>query len=110
VRSEKPTVLAAFANAPAYGGGMKIAPSARFDDGLLDICLVTDVDKFKLFCLFPTVYFGRHLSIPEVEYFQAERLRLETEKPLDVYADGEYVCATPIEVSVAHRALRVVLP
>ena len=108
--SEKPTVLAAFANTPAYGGGMKIAPDARLDDGQLDICIVADVDKFKLFCLFPTVYFGRHLSIPGVEYFRAQRLRVETEKPLDVYADGEYVCATPVEVSVATSALRVVMP
>lgn len=110
VRSEAPTVLAAFANTSAYGGGMKIAPDARFDDGQLDICIVSDVDKFKLFCLFPTVYFGRHLSIPEVEYFRAQRLRVETEKPLDVYADGEYVCATPVEVSVAASALRVLAP
>jgi diacylglycerol kinase (ATP) len=110
VRSETPTVLAAFANTPAYGGGMKIAPDARFDDGQLDICIVSDVDKFKLFCLFPTVYFGRHLSIPEVQYFRAERLRVETERPLDVYADGEYICATPIEVSVAANALRVLVP
>ena len=83
---------------------------ARFDDGQLDICIVRDVDKFKLFFLFPTVYFGRHLSIPEVEYFQAQHLRVETEGPLDVYADGEYVCSTPIEVSVAANALRVVVP
>src|SRR5712692_8246198 len=73
--SAKPTVLAAFANASTYGGGMKIAPRAQLDDGQLDICIVTDIDKFKLFCLFPTVYIGHHLSIPEVDYFQTERLR-----------------------------------
>jgi diacylglycerol kinase family enzyme len=110
VRSEKPTVLAAFANTPVYGGGMKIAPQARLDDGQLDVCIVSDVDKFKLFCLFPTVYFGRHLSLDEVEYFRAECVRVETERPLDVFADGEYVCPTPIEVSVARNALRMLVP
>jgi diacylglycerol kinase (ATP) len=109
VRSQKPTVLAVFANAPTFGGGMKIAPRAKLDDGLLDICVVSDLDKFKLFCLFPTVYFGRHLNIPEVEYFQSESLTIETESPLDVYADGEYVCQTPIEVTVAPRALPVIV-
>jgi diacylglycerol kinase (ATP) len=108
-RGSNPSVLAAFANAQVYGGGMKIAPQAQLDDGQLDVCLVTDIDKFKLFCLFPTVYFGRHLGMPEVEYFHADRLRLETERPLDVYADGEYVCQTPIEVSVAPSALRVIV-
>jgi diacylglycerol kinase (ATP) len=105
----KPTVLATFANTPTFGGGMRIAPRALFDDSLLDICLVSDLSKFKLFCLFPTVYFGRHLNIPEVEYFQAEGLKLETESPLDVYADGEYVCQTPIEVTVAPRAVPVIV-
>ena len=87
---------------------MKIAPQAKLDDGALDICVIHSMNRLKLFCLFPAVYFGRHLSIPQVEYFQGERLRVETEYPLDVYADGEYVCRTPIEVSVARGALRVI--
>jgi len=103
-------VVAAFANAPAYGGGMKIAPRAQLDDGILDICVIGDMNRSKLFCLFPTLYFGRHLSIPQVEYFQTDYLRLETEEPLDVYADGECVCRTPIEVRVARGALRVIRP
>lgn len=109
LRSSQPTVLAAFANTPNYGGGMQIAPNARMDDGLLDICLVTDVSRLKLLSLFPTVYFGKHLGIDHVESFQTTRLRIETEAPADVYADGEFVCRTPIEVSVAAQALRVVV-
>lgn len=111
-RSAAPTMLAAFGNGPAFGGGMQIAPRAQLDDGKLDVCLITDIDKLKLFCLFPTVYFGRHLSfaLPEIQYFQTDRLRVQTETPLDVYADGEFVCRTPMEVSVARGALRVVAP
>ena len=109
VRSEKPTILATFANTPTYGGGMRIAPQAQLDDGRLDICVVSDLNKFRLFFLFPTVYFGRHLNIPEVEYFQSESLRLETESPMDVYADGEYVCQTPIEVTLMPRVLPVIV-
>ena len=70
IRSDRPTVLAAFANAPLYGGGMKIAPRAEMDDGLLDVCVVGAVDRFRLLRLFPTVYSGNHLNVPEVEYFQ----------------------------------------
>ena len=105
----RPMVVAAFANAPAYGGGMKIAPRAKLDDGALDVCVIPAMSKIKLGCLFPTVYFGWHLNIPQVEYFQTDRLRLETERPLDVYADGEYVCQTPIEVSVVKQALSVIV-
>lgn len=106
----KPTILAAFANASAYGGGMKIAPRAQLNDGKLDVCVVRAMGRAKLFCLFPTVYFGRHLGFREVEYMQAETAHLETGFPLDVYADGEFVCQTPVEFSVARSALRVIVP
>lgn len=110
VRSDQPTLLAAFANTPLYGGGMKIAPLARMDDGLLDVCVVGAIDPFRLLYLFPTVYSGRHLKIREVEYSQAARVRIESEHPLDVYADGEFVCRTPAEVGVQGRALMIVTP
>jgi diacylglycerol kinase (ATP) len=109
-RSDRPTLIAAIANTPLYGGGMKVAPRAQMDDGLLDVCVVAEMDPFRLFCMFPTVYAGRHLSIKEVEYFQATAVRMETECPMDVYADGEYVCRTPVEVSVQRGALKVIMP
>ena len=109
-RSDRPTLLAAFANTPFYGGGMKIAPQAKMDDGLLDVCVVGAVAPSRLLRLAPTVYSGRHVGIREVEYFQAARARVETERPLDVYADGEYVCRTPVEVGVQLAALTIVTP
>jgi diacylglycerol kinase (ATP) len=109
IKKSQPTLLAAFANTPTYGGGMKIAPRAQMDDGLLDVCVIGGVDPFKLFCMFPTVYFGRHLNIREVDYFPAAHLRVETDHPMDLYADGEYVCRTPAEISVQRAALRVIV-
>jgi diacylglycerol kinase (ATP) len=108
-RSDQSTILAAFANTTHYGGGMKIAPRAKIDDGLLDVCIVGGMDPFKLFCLFPTVYAGKHLDIRGVEYFQSDRLRIETEHPLDVYADGEYVCRTPVEIGIQPAAVKVLM-
>jgi diacylglycerol kinase family enzyme len=87
---------------------MKIAPRANMEDGQLDICIIGDISKLKLASVFPSVYFGSHLGIREVEYFPIERARVETETPLDVYADGEYVCRTPVEIGVAKCALRVI--
>ena len=106
----QPTLLAAVANAPRYGGGMKIAPRAELDDGKLDVCIVRGMNVFKTFCVFPSVYFGRHLGIKQVEYEQTDAVRIETEQPFDVYADGEYVCKTPASFSVAKQALKVIVP
>jgi diacylglycerol kinase (ATP) len=102
--------VAVFANTPRYGGGMKVAPAALLEDGLLDVCTVRELGKGRLLRLFPTVYFGKHLDLPEVDYFQSAQLRIETDEPIDVYADGEFVCQTPIEVSVAPRVLKVLSP
>ena len=104
----RPTLLAAFANTQFYGDGMRIAPQADPADGQLDICRISTMNPFKLFCMFPTVYFGRHLLSPKVEYSKAGRVLIETETPLDIYADGEFVCETPAEISVAPGALRVI--
>jgi len=106
----KRTMLAAFANTQFYGDGMRIAPQADFTDGKLDVCRISTMNPFKLVCMFPTVYFGRHLLSSKVEYSKAERVLIETEIPLDIYADGEFVCQTPAEISVAPRSLRVIKP
>ncbi len=106
----KPAMLAAVANASAYGGGMRIAPQAKLDDGMLDVCVVRAMNVLKLFCLFPTVYFGRHLGFREVEYGQTDTVQIEADSPLDVYADGEYVCQTPVVFSVARGVLKVLAP
>lgn len=109
-RHNELAMVVAFANTPTYGGGILIAPHARLDDGKLEICVVGAMPKSRLLRLFPSVYSGRHLNIPEVKYFQADRLRIETHKPSAVYADGEYVCDTPVEVTVERAALKVIMP
>jgi diacylglycerol kinase (ATP) len=106
----KPLLLAAFANTPFYGDGMRVAPLAKMDDGKLDLCLINPLSRLKLLSLFPSVYFGRHLAIEEVEYSQTERVRVETEQPLGIYADGEYVCQTPVEIGVQRNVLKVLSP
>jgi len=102
------TLLAAFANTQFYGDGMRIAPKADFSDGQLDVCRIRTMSPFKLFCMFPTVYFGQHLVSPEVQYWRATRVSVETETPLEIYADGEFVCQTPAEISIAAGVLQVI--
>ena len=104
----KPVVLAVFANTPFYGGGMRIAPRAKMDDGKLDVCLINPLNRLRLLGLFHSVYSGQHLAIEEVEYTQTECIRVESPSPVEIYADGEYVCETPVEIGVERGALRVI--
>jgi diacylglycerol kinase (ATP) len=89
---------------------MKVAPCAALDDGLLDVCLVGKMSKLKLLCCVPTIFFGAHLGIKQVEYFQTPAVHIAADRPLEVYADGEYVCHTPLEIKLIPAALRVIVP
>lgn len=106
----RPSFFVAVGNAHRYGGGMKVTPRALPDDGLLDICVLSKMNKLKLLCWVPTIFFGRHLGLKQVEYFQAQQVRIEAARELEFYADGEFACRTPVEISVVPRALRVIVP
>ncbi len=107
---QKPSTLVTFANGKRYGHGLQIAPRADMSDGFFDLCFVRRTSKLRIAALFPTVYFGRHLRLPEIEYFRFRRMRVETPSPVDIYADGEFLCCTPAEVSVIPAGLRVIIP
>jgi diacylglycerol kinase family enzyme len=107
---DEPGFLIAAGNGPQYGHGMRLTHRARMDDGLLDVCFVGTLSKLRLLRLFRVVYRGGHIGMDEVEYFQAERLRITTVPVMEVFADGEYICPTPVEISVKRDALRAIIP
>jgi diacylglycerol kinase family enzyme len=103
-------LTAAIGNAPQYGGGMRMLPLAEMDDGQLDVCFVPSVPRGRVLRNFSRVFAGSHLALPEVHYLRSCQLFLESDEPLEIYGDGEYLCRTPAEIAVAPRALRVILP
>ncbi|MCX6616123.1 MAG: diacylglycerol kinase family lipid kinase [Acidobacteria bacterium] len=103
-------MLVAAANAPSYGGGMRLAPHAQMADGMLDLCVVSNMSRLKLLRCFPEVYFGTHLRHREITCLRTARFRLEADRPLEVFADGEYLGLTPAEVEVLPGALAFVAP
>jgi diacylglycerol kinase (ATP) len=100
----------AVGNARSYGGGMKVTPQAALDDGLLDVCLVSKMNRLKLLCWVPTIFFGQHLRLKQVEYFKTKQIAIATERKLDIYADGDYAGQTPVEIGLIRRGLRVIVP
>ena len=101
--------LCAFANGKYYGGGMKIAPKAEPDDGLLDIIIVEDVSKLELLGQFPGLFAGKHVKHPRVKTFQAERIEVEA-PPHVVSLDGELFDGPPAMLTRATYSVSVRLP
>jgi diacylglycerol kinase family enzyme len=102
--------LLAAGNGPQYGNGMRITHQARMNDGMLDLCFVREMSKLRLLRFFPIVYRGAHIGMKEVEYLRAARLRIVCDPVMEVFADGEPICQTPVEFGVQPDALRVILP
>ena len=102
--------MVAIGNAPAYGDGLHITPHAVFDDGKLDVCFVRELSKAKILRVFPKIFRGTHTELNEVDYFQTSSLRIETDAPMRIHADGEHACYTPVEIGVLPKALRVIVP
>jgi len=105
---QQDSCLFSFANTPTFGGGLPIAPDAQLNDGKFDCVLVEALGVFKLMKRAPSLLNGTHLRLKEVSNFRAKQIRLESDPPTFVYADGELVCQTPVEVSILSRALRVI--
>jgi len=104
--------LAAFGNTRSYGGGMLICPNADHGDGQLDITMVHSASRSRLIRMFPTVYKGSHVGLDEVTTARATSVDVESpgSAVINAYADGEYACALPAQISAVPGALHILRP
>lgn len=103
-------LLAAVANAAEYGAGVRIAPAAKIDDGLLDVVLVRDLRWTRLLEAIPIVLTSGDLRFQEVERFRCRRVKLEADRNVKVHGDGEALGELPVEFDVLPGAIRVMAP
>jgi diacylglycerol kinase (ATP) len=100
--------LVTISNHPYYGGGMKIAPSAKTDDGLFHIIVVDKISRLKILLLFVTVFWGGHTKMKEVKVFTGKHIHIHTVFPLPLHADGENIGFGSISVCVQENATSVI--
>jgi diacylglycerol kinase (ATP) len=99
--------LVAVANGPSYGGGMRVAPAASLDDGLLEVVVIGEIGKLEFLRTFPKVFSGRHVEHPAVAVHRAARVDLNADRTLAVYADGEPAGTLPATFEVRPAAVTV---
>ncbi len=102
--------LVAVANTTRFGGGMRVAPGARPDDGMLEIVVVREMPRGRLLRLAPLVYRGRHVRRPEVSVLRSRRVTVSADRPLLLQADGELigtVGAEPVPIEALPGAMRM---
>jgi diacylglycerol kinase (ATP) len=98
------------ANGVWHGGGMKLAPNARSDDGAFDVILIGDVGKVDFLTTAPKLYKGKHLGHPKVQVVRTARVEVDAAEHLPIELDGEQVGTTPATFEVVPGAVRVRVP
>src|SRR6185436_15696249 len=89
VTVSRPLYAFAICNSRLIAGGRLIAPDAVIDDGLLDVCLIEAMSALEFVALARKVAGGEHVKDPRVLYYQAQSLRIELAREVNVNTDGE---------------------
>jgi len=99
------------ANSKTYGGGMRAAPGAMLDDGLLEIVVLERTSKFSFLTrILPKVFSGTHVREPGVHVFRAREIALSADRPFTMYADGDPIGELPVRVSAVAGAVHMIVP
>ncbi len=91
------------------GKGMKIAPKARVDDGLLDLLIVRKATRRQLLNLFPKVFKGKHLDSPILDYMQVKEFSIDTKVSHSINIDGELFRYPSFKATVLPKAIHVLV-
>lgn len=99
------------ANSGSFASGIHIAPMARLDDGLLDVCIIGIMSKAKFLSSTPLIFFGRHLTnMEDIRYVQCQKILITSTQDSPVRVDGLVAANLPLRVHVLPRALRIRVP
>lgn len=99
--------LVAVANTSTFGGGMRIAPDAEPDDGLLDLVVVGPASRVALLRVLPRVRSGRHIEHPAVQVHRGVRAVIDGDETWEIRSDGEVVGSTPTTIELVPAALHL---
>jgi diacylglycerol kinase (ATP) len=109
---EEPTAeyqLVAAANTSTIGGGMKLAPGADAQDGLLEVLTVGALSRGALLRLMPLIYAGGHVGAPGVVLRRVRRLEIHSDEELPLNIDGDLDGMAPAVFEVQPKAIAFLL-
>ena len=109
-RERRRVLMAAIGNGRFFGGGMKICPDARIDDGALDLVTVGDFSKGEVLTNIGRLYEGTHIELEAVDSARVTRVAVEPVEPdtrIPLELDGETPGYLPAVFEIVPAALRL---
>lgn len=107
----QPSLMISIMNGKRMGGGFKMTPESKPDDGCFDLCIAEGVSKGRVFTLIPHFLRGTQMTQPEVKMRRAKKVSIRSlDKPFPAHADGEFVCLEGVELTleILPRELEVI--
>jgi len=86
---ESSLLMLTLCNGPREGGGFMLSPDSRNDDGKMESVAVTNVSRATMFRLVPEFMKGTHMRFKQVRMGEFKRMKLTSDRPLYIHADGE---------------------
>ncbi|MEQ9425749.1 MAG: diacylglycerol kinase family lipid kinase [Cyclobacteriaceae bacterium] len=102
---EEMVFLFAIMNGTTFGGGFKLGPHARLDDGKFAICLIKNLKPLKRFLNLGLLKDGTHDRLEEVEFLEGSNIKIHHQPEMIAHIDGEVIGTPPFEVRVLRREL-----
>ena len=97
-RMEKPAMLVTVANGFREGGGFIIAPGAKPDDGVFEVCIADEVGRLTMLRLVPHFLRGTHVDLEPITMVQAKQVHVSSPDGLVAHVDGEVLCESAASV------------
>lgn len=96
------------ANGQYSGGGIRMAPRARLDDGLLDVVCIGSLSRLQTVIFLPKLRSGAFIDLPQVTYLTARRIEAESEVPVLIEVEGEAIGSLPATFELIGERLKVI--
>jgi YegS/Rv2252/BmrU family lipid kinase len=91
-----------------FAGSFFLTPEAIANDGLLDVCMIKELNLLQRFKILSMVPKGTHIHDRKVDYYQTEKLIVDFGKKVPFHVDGELYFDTTFEVSLLPLALNII--
>ncbi len=91
------------------GGGMMQTPEAVADDGLFDLTVISKIRWWQVPKALKCLFNGGIYSLPQVHLYRGAKIRIESSPEVPIEIDGEQLGTTPVEYTILHRAVQVVV-
>ena len=100
LKMDKKLLMINVMNGRSSGGGFYVSPLAELSDGKFDVNILVELHTLKRMRFLPVIEKGKHVDLPFIKYFHTSKISIQSDQPMDIHLDGEYLSRTRVEIEM----------